>query len=100
MTTELKYPVGSKIKFKEEKQRYTVQAAGEEWLICTKPFNARKTVIYTIVDLEEQIRGTDNYVFSPFDYEERSDCEECLADLIKGKAGISYRNRIALDIEA
>jgi hypothetical protein len=57
------YKIGDKIKFKREKQRYTIQATDGRYLICTKPFNAKKTVIYTIVDLKEKIRGTDNLVF-------------------------------------
>lgn len=42
----MKFSVGQKIKFKSEKQRYTVVGASERYLICTKPFNPRKTYIY------------------------------------------------------
>lgn len=58
-----KPPVGSKIKFLGEKQKYTVRASNTAYAICTKPFNARKTVLYTIVDIIQDIRGPENLVF-------------------------------------
>ncbi|WP_148289423.1 hypothetical protein [Fibrella aestuarina] len=30
----------------------------DRFLICTKPFNPRRTVLYTIVDLKKGIHGT------------------------------------------
>ena len=51
---------GDKIKFKEEIQRYTVKAISSKFAICTKPFNARKTVLYTVIDFAKNIRGTEN----------------------------------------
>lgn len=87
-----------KIKFKGETQRYTVQAAGERFLICTKPFNARKTVLYTIVDLKEEIRGSEGVIFG-LGAETKKDCQEMLARIESGETEISYYNRIPLDIE-
>lgn len=55
--------VGDKIKFVEEKQAYTVRARNERFIICVKPFNARKTVLYTIIDLERDVRGACNLIF-------------------------------------
>jgi hypothetical protein len=55
--------VGDKIRFRGEKQRYTVQAVSERFAVLTKPFNPRRTVLYTIVDFEKQIRGTENLIF-------------------------------------
>lgn len=60
--------IGDKIKFKNEKQRYTVKAKSERFLICTKPFNLRKTCLYSIIDLNRLIRGTNNLIFNPYDY--------------------------------
>jgi len=34
-----KIKVGDKIKFLEEKQKYTVMSMGKRYIICTKPFN-------------------------------------------------------------
>jgi hypothetical protein len=91
------FRVGQKIKFSTEKHRYTIQACNERFLICTKPFNAKRTVLYTIVDLKESIRGSDNLVFC-HGYETRDHCERALELLINGDIGISYRNRIMLDL--
>ena len=114
-----KYNVGDRIYFAEEKRPYTVRACDDRFLICTKPYNFKpKTVIYTIVDLVEEIRGTDNYSIGWCDYYETKDCERMLDELqktakeattevIDGKVVhieplmgtyISHRNRIELNI--
>ena len=94
----MKIKVGNKIKFKEEKQRYTVQACDDRFVICTKPFNPKKTVLYTIIDFERNERGTDNLVFS-HGYETKKDCKKNLKMLQKKDMEVSYRNYIKLDIE-
>ena len=116
----MKYKVGDKIYFEEEKRPYIVRACDDRFLICTKPYNFKpNTVQYTIVDLEEGIRGTDGYCVSPHDYYETEDCENFLRELQEGAriqeenrgnlrdggliydigAGhVSYRNRIELNI--
>jgi len=93
----MKFKGGDKVKFKREKQRYTVQACDSRYLICTKPFNAKRTVIYTIVDLQEKIRGKENLVFC-MGFETKELCEYALARLQKGISEISGINRIALDL--
>jgi len=92
------YSPGEKIKFVEEKQRYTIQACDDRFLICTKPMNAKRTVLYTVVDLQEKIRGTEGLVFC-VGFETRELCEEALERLASGYTEISYRNRIPLKIE-
>jgi hypothetical protein len=96
--------VGARIKFREERLSYTVQARDERFLVCTKPFNPRKTVLYTIVDLQERVRGTENLIFGS-GQETREECEETLKRL-RGEDGdlgfrteVSHRNRIALNVE-
>ena len=101
------YKVGDKIRFAEEKRPYVIQACSNRYLICTKPFNLKKTVLYTIVDLKEGIRGADNYWKwgGYFDYSTREGCELALValhldpcDLDKDSIEISYRNRVKLNI--
>ena len=82
--------IGDKIKFEGEKQRYTVQALDERYIIATKPFNPQRTVLYTIVDLQRKERGPDNLVFS-HGYETQKDCEENLKRLQEGQMEVSYR---------
>lgn len=100
------YNVGDKIYFAEERYPYTVQACDERFLICTKPFNLQHTVQYTIVDLEEGIRGADNYWKwgGYVDYKDRNECERMLKAL-NGDCDdqdkpvmISHRNWVGLDI--
>jgi hypothetical protein len=94
---------GDHVRFAEEKQKYEIQAAGERYIVCTKPFNPKRTVIYSVVDLEELVRGTENLVFGA-GAETREQCEEMLQRLEGNDADlgftteVSHRNRIALKI--
>jgi hypothetical protein len=90
--------VGDKIKFRSEKQRFTVKAKSDRFLVCTKPFNLKKTCLYTIIDLDKMIRGADNYG-GRYDYMIQDEINQCLADLELGDTEVSYRNYVQLDIE-
>ncbi len=93
-----KLPVGAKVKFKEEKQAYTVQASNVAFAILTKPFNARKTVLYTIIDWKYGIRGPENLIFG-MGAETQKQCEEMLERLTQGETQVSSRHNIPLKIE-
>lgn len=89
---------GAKIKFAEEKQAYTVRAANVAFAVCTKPFNARKTVLYSIISWHQDIRGTENLIFGE-GAETDDDCAEMLDRLTTGETEVSSRNNIKLNIE-
>ena len=93
------YKVGDKIRFKGEVKPYTIRACDDRYLICTKPYNLKYTVLYTIVDLKKNIRGTDWWIFGIYDYRMKDECEQCLRDLNSGETEISKRNRVELEIE-
>lgn len=94
----MKYKVGDKIKFVEEKKPYTIRACNERYLICTKPFAPKHTVLYTIVDLQQRIRGRNWWLLNLYEYMDDADCKQCLEDLVSGECEISKRNRIKLNI--
>jgi hypothetical protein len=98
MSKRHKFKIGQKIKFKSEVQRYEVKAASGQYVVCTKPFNARKTVLYTIINLYSHVRGTENLIFGA-GAETKKQCQEMLDRLDKGETEISHRNMINLDIE-
>lgn len=54
---------GDKIKMDGERQRYTVMACDKRFIIAIKPFNAQKTYLYTIIDLDKKVRGPCNLIF-------------------------------------
>lgn len=93
--------VGSKIKFAEEQKRYTVQARSHRYAICTKPFNARHTVLYTIIDFQRGVRGRDNMIFGR-SYETPAECRENLREMHREEnpVQVSYRNFGPLKIES
>lgn len=91
------YNIGEKIYFKEETRPYRIMARNERFLVCTKPYNPKHTVQYTIVDLKENIRGTENLIFG-MSFESEEDCEEALGRLTNGETEVSYRNRIELNV--
>jgi hypothetical protein len=101
LKTDIK--VGDFLTFPEEKRKYRIMARGKRYLVCTKPFF--KTVIYSVVDLDDCVRGTENLVFGN-GAETREQCEEMI-DRLEG-AGmddgqwhteVSHRNRIPLEIK-
>ena len=95
----MQYKLGDKIKFFSEKQPYTITACNKRYIIATKPFNLKKTYMYTIIDLEENVRGPDNMIFGPgHEYDCKVDASIALNELVQGLLGIS-RYRIELDIE-
>jgi hypothetical protein len=94
---------GWRVRFAEERCAYTVQARGKRYLVCTKPFPLRKTVLYTVVDLQERVRGTENLVFGA-GAESRAACTR-MVQRLEGKSRdfhtqISYRNRVPLRVTA
>lgn len=88
-----KCQVGNKIKFDSEVQRYTVTACNDRFIIATKPMNALKTYLYTIIDIDNLVRGKDNLVFSIYDYDNSDDASKGLIDLMAGGLEVSYRQR-------
>jgi hypothetical protein len=93
------FKVGEKVKFTSEKRRYTVRAAGARFAVLNKPFNPKNTVLYTVVDLEEGVRGTENLVFGA-GAETDEHCVEMLKRLESGQTEVSHRNRVNIDIES
>jgi len=94
------YQVGSKIKFATEGQRYTVRARTDRYLVCTKPFNAQRTYLYTIVDLMDGIRGPDNFLFGfGTGYDDEDNLHMVVDALNHGELYPSYRKSILLDLE-
>lgn len=77
-------PVGARVFFAEEKAPYRVRARSVRYLVCTKPFNPKRTVLYTIVDLVENVRGPENLVFG-MGAESDADC----VAMVKRLHGIS-----------
>lgn len=90
--------VGDKVCVPGEKRPYTVRARDERYIICTKPYNPKRTVLYFIVDLKDKWRGPDDRIFCS-GYESDEDCTERLGELQSGKIEVSSRRGIPLDIE-
>jgi len=86
-----------KMKFDGERQRYTVMAHNERFAIMTKPFNARKTYLYTITDLVRGVRGPCNLIFGlPCDVNTPGGAEEAIGYIERGEMEVSYRKCVDL----
>jgi len=94
----MKVKVGDKVYAPNEKQPYRVKARDERYIICTKPFNLKHTVLYFIIDLVDKWRSPDDRVFC-FGYETDEQCHERLKELQFGKIGLSRRRGVPLDVE-
>jgi hypothetical protein len=84
---------GDKLTFSDERQSYTVQAvsSNRRWVVATRPFKARDTVLYTVVDFQEELRGVDNC--HGLGYETREDCERAAGMFESGEAEFSRRSQ-------
>lgn len=89
--------VGHRVWFAEERMPYTVQARSDRFIICTKPFAPKKTVIYSIVDTQLLKRGPDNMIFCA-GYETRADCEERLAELMAPDSPLELSSRRSIPL--
>lgn len=90
---------GDQIKFRQEKHKYKVLKANKRFAICIKPFNVRKTYLYTIIDFEKKICGPENLIFNCTDLQTQRGVREMFVRLARGKSEISYRRQAPLDIE-
>lgn len=70
-----KLQVGDSVYIPGHKRPFRVKCRDDRFIICTKPFNIQKTVIYFIIDLKEKRRGPDNMVFCSV-YENDEQCRE------------------------
>lgn len=99
----MKVNVGSKVFLSDEKEAYVVQARDNRYIICTHPCindEGENDVMYFIIDLKRQVRGTDDLVFGFFDgYMTKESCELALKSLQNGNMEVSYRNVVKLDID-
>lgn len=96
---KFKYAIGDRVKFKSEKRPYKIQACNENYIICTKPYNPKKTFMYVIVDFKNCIRGADNW-YCKFNYANPIEAAEALKELEAGIMEVSRRNFVQLDIES
>jgi hypothetical protein len=63
----------------------------------TKPFNARKTYLYTITDLKRGVRGPCNLIFGiPFDVNTPGGASDALAMIERGEMEVTHRRCVDL----
>lgn len=94
----MKVNVGDKVFIPIHVNPFRVQARDDRFIICTKPFNPKRTVLYFIIDLQTRRRGPDNMVFCS-GYNTKEQCEERLKELQSGKIEVSQRHGIDLDFD-
>lgn len=94
----MKVNIGDKVYVPNEKRPYIVQARDERYIICTKPFAVRHTVLYFIIDIIDKWRAPDNMIFCS-GYETQEACIKRLYELQQGKIELSRRRGIPLDID-
>ncbi|WP_293921183.1 hypothetical protein [Sphingobium sp. UBA5915] len=90
----------AKVKLNNERQRYTIMARNDRFVIMTKPFNAKRTYIYTIADLERGVRGPCNLIFGlPCDVNTPAGAHEALQWIERGDMEVSFRRFVDLSDE-
>lgn len=86
---------GDPVYVHNEVRPYRVKCRDDRYIICTKPYNPKRTVMYFIIDTELRLRGPDNMVFCS-GYETHEQCEERLKELQSGRIEVSRRNSVPL----
>lgn len=105
---------GDKVRFApgrrlSNRKFFTVRAANKFFAVCTYPLNMikrmgkgkykfTKTVMYTVIDWMQDIRGTENLIFGMGAESDKS-CREMLDRLTNGESEVSHRNNCVLEIE-
>lgn len=121
--TKSNIKVNDKITFEDEKLPYEVKAVFKQFVFCSRKFDKKEDdgileykvemqaymskkeafealkdeVIYTILDLNKNIRSTTNQVFNIYDFKKQKDIETCLDDLFLDLIQLSGRNEVALN---
>jgi hypothetical protein len=90
--------VGDKVYIQQEKKPYKVICRDDRYIICTKPMNLKKTVLYFIIDIKEKWMAPDNMLFCS-GYETKEDCKERLKELQNGTIALSFKRGIKLDLD-
>ncbi len=86
-TNKLKLNKDDRVWFSSNKKSFKVRECNDRFAICTQP----KTVLYTIIDFDRNVRGEDNLIFSVYDYYSDEDCKQAMEDLISGEIEVSYK---------
>lgn len=60
--------------------------------------NLKDSPVYSIIDLKNNVRASDNLIFGTIDYFDEDSCLECLKKLNNGDIGLSKRTSIPLNI--
>lgn len=94
----MKLFAGDKVYIPGNKKPWTVRCRDDRYIICTQPYNPRHTVLYFIIDLQEQRRAPDDQVFCS-GYITNDDCNERLRELQGGEISLSMRRGVSLDID-
>ena len=91
-TNKFKLNKDDRVWFSTNKKSFKVRECNDRFAICTQPFNLQpKTVLYTIIDFDRNVRGEDNLIFSVYDYYSDEDCKQAMEDLISGEIEVSYK---------
>ena len=85
------------IRMDGEKQRYRVMARDKRYVIMTKPFNAKRTYVYTIADMDRVVRGPCDLIFGPpCELNTAEGAAEALAMMQRGEMGVSRRRCVPI----
>lgn len=91
-TNKFELNKGDGVWFSTNKKSFKVRECNDRFAICTQPFNLQpKTVLYTIIDFDRDVRGEDNLIFTVYDYYSDEDCKQAMEDLMSGEIEVSYK---------
>lgn len=115
--------VGQQILLKNDKLPYKVMAVSKRYAVVSRKLNKKQDdnllaeevkmgafstkqkafeeckhlPVYSILDFERGVMGTDNLVFGVFDYFKESDCQKAIELLESGEIDLSRRTEVELE---
>lgn len=71
---------GAKLGWKGQNKKFKVVARNDNFIIIARPYNPKRTLEYSILDLEYMECNHDNY-YNKYDYSNKDECIEALIEL-------------------
>jgi hypothetical protein len=112
-----KLEIGQDIYFEGESVPMKLRARSNRYAIVTRGYDpveeadlleememtaeeaSEASLVYSLLDFQEEKKAPNDRIFDPYNYEEQADLEQCIADLEEGKINLSKRHGVALKID-
>ena len=123
--TMTNFKISQKIYFKDEKLPFKVMAFSKNYVVVSRKLHRRQdaellhhevkngayssftdvynnfkdAAVYSILDLKNKVRASDNLIFGIYDYGLESDCKKAIKALEQDEIQLSHKTKVDLNID-